>query len=78
VCHGKYYIIAINNLLQISISAMLVIKASLTLLLLSHTNMFVAASRRLCPVLHLPFDLCFFEFDLLHSKKCTLTHLCAS
>jgi len=75
--HLNYYAIATNNLLQISIHAMPVIEASLTLSFLQqqqHVSSSKSETMVGCFVCH---SIC-FRFDLLHRRKFTLAHVFAS
>jgi len=70
------YTIAINNLLRISISAILLVKASLTLLF---QYQYVSGSKSENMVRCFAFhSISFCLFDLLHGRKCTLIHAWAS
>jgi len=76
LCHWKYYTIAINNLLHISISPMPVVEASLTLFFLCHYQYLSGSKWRLvqCFVCHSIFlDFTCFVVENILSHTFVLT-----
>ena len=77
VCRWNYYTIPNSNLLQISFSDMPVIEAFLTLSFLYQYQCQWSKSETTvqCFVCN---SISVFRFDLLHRRKCILTHVCVS
>jgi len=72
----KLYVIANCKSLQISVSGMPVVEASLTLVLLSIPVLVVQVG--VYRPVFVSHSISVFRLDLLHRRKCTLTHVCVS
>ena len=78
VCHWNYYTTSIDNLLQISISVMSVVEASFTLSFLWQYPYVRGSKSEIWSDFFVCHLISVFRVDLLHRRKCALTHVCAS